>query len=659
MKAYLISALLFLIVLVPTGIQAQYVTKKNANEKAVRLFDRGMKYVFNKLDDKALNDFKKVIQIEPNFIDAHIQIAAIYYSKKDYKTAEEKFEKVIAIDGDYEPKVYYTAARSESEQGKTKEAIAHFEEFLSKKSTYEKLNKKALAFLKQEKFKATAMSKPVPFDPKPVGAGINTNHLEYLPSITADGETMVFTRRLLPPSGNINLGNEDFFISHYKDGAWTKAKALESINSPNTNEGAQSLSADGKLLIFTICDKRGGHGSCDLYFSQEKRGVWSAPKNLGIGVNSGAWESQPSISADKKSLYYASKRRAGQGGTDIWVSHRNKKGEFEKPINLGDKINTPGEEQSPFIHPDGKTLYFMSDGHPGFGKKDIYYSRMQEDGTWGEAINLGYPINTEHHEGSLVVSTDGKTAYFASDRFQEEQSNGKIDIYSFELYEEARPQAVSYLKAKVIDAVTKKEIKAVVDLTNLTFQKRYYYANTDDKGNFLVALPAGNLYGLNVSKDGYLFYSESFALEDVNSFSEPFNMTIELQAITKEKEVVNTTKEELPKTKPIILKNVFFESGSADLKSESTVELNKLYKLLNDNPSINIQINGHTDNVGAETDNQTLSELRSMAVHDFLIEKGIVASRLRFAGYGESKPIDSNDHEAGRQNNRRTEFIIF
>lgn len=646
-----------------TAVNAQIVTKKNADDKAVRLFDRGMKYVFNKLDDKALADFNKVIDIEPTFIDAHIQLGSIHYSRKNWAKAEKKFEEVIELSSDYEPKVYYTAAMAELEQGKSEEAINHLEQYLSKNASYTKLNAKAEKFLSQFKFKAKAMANPVPFDPKPLGSGVNGPDLEYLPSLTADGETMVFTRRILPPSGNVNLGNEDFFISHLKDGVWTEGRALETINSPNTNEGAQSLSADGKLLIFTICDKRGGRGSCDLYFSQLRKGIWSAPRNLGVGVNTRAWESQPSISADKKALYFSSTRGGGQGAADIWVSYRNNKGEFEDPINLSDKINTSGDEQSPFIHPDGKTLYFMSNGHPGMGSKDLYYARILDDGTWGEPINLGYPINTEGNEGSLVVSTDGKTAYFASDRYQENGNNNKIDIYSFELYEEARPQPVSYLKAIVIDAVTKKEIKALVDLSNLNSSKRYYYARTDEKGSFLVALPTGSTYGLNVSKDGYLFHSENFALEDVSSINEPFKMTIELQPIPDEALVSDSnteTKTEVPpKMKPIILKNVFFESASAELKSESTLELNRLKKLMEENPNIKIQINGHTDAVGSDADNQTLSELRAMAVHDFLIDAGISAERLRFIGYGESKPIDSNDTDEGRQNNRRTEFLIF
>ena len=641
------------------NVNAQVVDKKNASEKAVRLFDRGMKYVFNGIDDKAIDDFEKVIQLEPNFAQAHIQLAAIYYERKKYEKAEQNFKNALAISETYEPKVLYTLALTELKLNKKSEAIQHLEKFVSmdSHSKYDDLKKRAGTHLETIKFREKAMANPVPFDPKNLGEGINTTDLEYLPSLTADAETMVFTRRIIPPNGNINRGNEDFYVSHFKDGKWTKGRALETINDPATNEGAQSLSADGKLLVFTICDRRDSYGGCDLYYSQNKKGIWSAPKNLGNKVNSRSWETQPSISADKKSIYFASKRDGSKGGSDIWVTSRKSGGTFEAPINLGDQINTSGDEQSPFIHPDGQTLYFMSSGHPGLGKTDLFYSRLQEDGTWGKPKNLGYPINTESHEGALVVSTDGKYAYFASDRFKETGSDdNKIDIYSFELYPEARPNPVTYLKANVIDAVTGKALKATVELNSLKDNKRLHFANTDSEGTFLVCLPSGNQYGLNVSKEGYLFHSENFALEKKEN-TDPYLMTIPLQPIVPEKETASTPTVEPVKSKPIILRNVFFETGSAELLPTSTNELNKLIKLLEDNPNLNIQISGHTDNVGSDADNQSLSENRARAVYQYLIDGTIAASRLKYKGYGENQPIDSNETEDGRKNNRRTEFI--
>ena len=657
-KNIIYLAFAFLSFCLPQKVNAQVINKKNAPDKVVRLFDRGMKYVFNGVDNKALADFEKVIQLEPNFIEAYIQIAAIQYERKKYEQAEKKFEQALAISETYEPKVLYTLALTELKLNKKTEAVEHLEKFIATDSKYDKLRKKASTHVETIKFRSEAMLKPVPFDPINLGEGINTTNLEYLPSLTADGQTMVYTRRLLPPSGNVNRGNEDFYISHYKDGKWTKGRALETINRPETNEGAQSLSADGKLLVFTICDRRDSYGGCDLYYSQNKKGIWSAPKNLGNKVNSRAWETQPSIAANKKSIYFASKREGSKGGSDIWVTHRKSGGTFEAPINLGDQINTAGDEQSPFIHPDGETLYFMSSGHPGIGKTDLFYARLQEDGSWGKPTNLGYPINTEAHEGALVVSTDGKYAFFASDRFQDSESkDSKIDIYSFELYPEARPNPVTYLKANVIDAVTGEAIKATVELSSLIEKEQLHFANTDSDGNFLVCLPAGKRYALNVSKEGYLFYSENFALEKKET-TDPYLMTIALQPIVEQKEATVSSPTVKPiERKPIILRNVFFETASAELLPESTTELNKLILLLTTNPNLNIQINGHTDNVGSDQDNQILSQNRAKAVYQFLIDGKIEASRLKFKGYGESQPIDTNETDLGRKKNRRTEFI--
>jgi len=648
----------FLSICLSQNVTAQVVNKKNASEKVVRLFDRGMKYVFNGVDNKALDDFEKVIQLEPNFIEAYIQIAAIQYERKDYEQAEKKFEQALAISDTYEPKVLYTLALTELKLNKKKESVEHLEKFIEVDSKYDKLKTKASTLVETINFRSEALLNPVPFDPINLGAGINTTDLEYLPSLTADGQTMVYTRRILPPSGNVNRGNEDFYISHFKDGKWTEGRALETINRPETNEGAQSLSADGKLLVFTICDRRDSYGGCDLYYSQNKKGIWSAPKNLGNKVNSRAWETQPSIAANKKSIYFASKRDGSKGGSDIWVTHRESGGTFDTPINLGDQINTPGDEQSPFIHPDGETLYFMSNGHPGIGKTDLFYARLQEDGTWGRPTNLGYPINSEGHEGALVVSTDGKNAFFASDRFHDSRSkDGKIDIYSFELYPAARPNPVTYLKANVIDAITGEPLKATVELSTLIEKEQLHFANTDSEGNFLVCLPAGKRYALNVSKEGYLFHSENFALEKKEN-TDPYLMTIPLQPIVAQKEpTTSSPMVESVESKPIILRNVFFETASAALLPESTNELNKLIALLNSNPNLNIQISGHTDNVGSVQDNQRLSENRAKAVYQFLIDGKIDASRLKFKGYGESQPIDSNETDLGKKNNRRTEFI--
>jgi len=629
------------------------VTRKSGDTKAHRLFDRGIKYSRDRQAEKALEDFQKVVKLEPNFIDAHIQIGAFYYERKIYSKAEKSFSKAIELDNTYEPKLFYTLGVSQLEQKKFSDGVQSLETFLDvgTKEKYTNLRKKAIAHISTARFKAENNNRNVPFDPKPLGDGINTNQLEYLPSLTADEETMVITR---------NDGfQEDFYVSEKVDGKWTRAFNLKSINNPNTNEGAQSISQDGKLLFYTVCDGKDDFGSCDLYFAEVVNGSWTKAKNMGANINGAGWDTQPSISADKKTLYYTSKRKGAIGGSDIWMSTRTADGSWAKPVNLGDKINTSGNEASPFIHPDNNTLYFMSNGHPGFGKDDIFYSRRQGDGSWGTPKNMGYPINTENHEGSLVVSANGKTAYFATDRLNKGVNSNRIDIYSFELYEEARPQPVTYVKAKVIDAKTKKTLSANLDITDLQGSESYYTEKIDDQGIFLIPLPAGKQYALNIQKKGYLIHSENFALENVKTAIDPFLMIIELHKIPPVPPKPASEAEVETISEPIVLKNVFFETGSAELKDISIIELNKLFDFLIEDKTLRIQLNGHTDNVGTDNDNMTLSDARANSVRDYLIEKGINKDRLRAKGFGETVPVTTNDTEDGRKQNRRTEFQLF
>ena len=648
-----VKTLVFLaicLILSSCNVRAQnVVTKKSGDSKAHRLYKRGVQYQMARNSSKAIEDFEKVIKLEPKFIDAHIQIGAFYYERKDYSKAEASFKKAIDLDPSYEPKLYYTKAISIMEQGRYTEAIQAFEEFLSKESKYEKLNSKAEKHIASSKFKAANNNKHVPFDPKPLGAGVNTTMHEYLPSITADEESLIITR---------NDGRqEDFYVSEKVDGVWTEAFPLTSINHPQTNEGAQSISQDGKLLFYTVCEGRNDYGGCDLYFAEVVNGRWTKAKNMGSTINGPDWDTQPSISADKKNLYYTSKRKGGEGGSDIWMSTRATDGSWGNPVNLGSTINTAGDDASPFIHPDNQTLYFMSKGHPGFGLDDIFYSRRQEDGSWGEPINIGYPINTANQEGSFIVSADGKTAYFATDRLNKDKNNNRNDIYSFELYEEARPQPVTYVKAKIIDAKTKKPLGANLDITDLNGQKSYYHEVVDEQGIFLVPLPIGKQYALNVNKEGYLFHSENFALEKSSTSTDPFLMIIPLQKIPPKIAPSSVVKEEVISA-PVVLKNVFFETASADLKSISKIELDRLYDLLNEQTELRIQLNGHTDNVGNDEDNMALSEARAKAVFNYLVSKGISSNRMRSKGFGETKPVASNDTEDGKRENRRTEFQL-
>jgi len=659
----IIGLFLFLQCSVAQGVKSNgdYVTRKTMSGKAKKYYEKGMEY--NKKGDnkKAINEFSKALKNSPNFIDAQIQWAAMHYDMDNFEQAEIGFEKAVAINPTYKKKVLYVLGIAEMKLEKYKESIEHFEQFLKSGSKNETLLLKAKKHIATCNFSFTSKGRPVPYNPKNLGDKINTTNSAYLPSVTADESVLVYTERV--------RGQEDFYISYKKDSVWQVGIPMDDINT-DLNEGAQSISADGKFLVFTACDRRDGYGSCDLYFSENKKGKWSKPANMGNMINTRSWESQPSISADGKALYFSSNRSGGYGAKDIFVSYCDEAGVWGKPQSLGEVINTKGYDQSPFIHHDGQTLYFMSDGHPGMGGHDLFFSRKEKDGSWGKPTNLGYPINTEAEESTLVISLDGKTAFFARDKNKTENTatddiarKADLDLYSFELYEEARPQPVTYVKANVTDAETRKKLsEAKVEFIDLSNNKVHAFSKTDADGEFLVCLPLGKDYALSVSKELYVFHSENFALAETNSKDEPFILEIGLQPIPKvavsEGPTTTGTSEPFKEGKPIVLRNVFFETGSASLKDASISELNRLKNLLETNPGFPIRINGHTDNVGSVEDNLVLSNDRAKAVYDYLIANGINSNRLSFKGFGETLPIASNEDPEGRQKNRRTEFVI-
>ena len=478
-----------------------------------------------------------------------------------------------------------------------------------------------------------AMAHPVAFKPVNLGPEINTADDEYLPTATADESTLIFTRKI--------NNNEDFYKSVNRDGKWQTATYLsDQINTPQYNEGAQSISQDGKYLFFTGCNRPDGLGRCDIYVSQKKGNDWSKPFDLSPPVNSPAWESQPSISADGRTLYFASNRKGGYGGYDLWKSTLTSKG-WGEPENLGPNINTAYDEQSPFIHADDSTLYFSSNGWPGLGGKDLFVSRLSKDGVWQKPENMGYPINSSGDENGLSVTANGTYAFFSSDNLN---GFGGFDIYSFELPKSLRPLMVTYVKGTVVDSKSKQPLEVSVEITDLEKNKMVYEGYSDpSQGDFLATLTPGKNYGLNISRSGYLFYSQNFSLTG-HEVKTPFDITVLLQQIELGSKAV--------------LNNIFFDTNKFNLKPESVSELQKLVEFLNLNPAVHIEISGHTDNVGNDQINQKLSEDRAKAVYIYLISNKINPARLVYKGYGKTQPIAPNTTEDGRKKNRRTEFKI-
>jgi hypothetical protein len=612
------------------------------SSKALKFYNEGVTS-FDYLDyTKAEISFREAISIDRKFYEAYLMLGDLLANLKRYKEASSNYSIAVKIDSLYFKPLFYNLANAEMMSENYFKALIHFNVYLAQAGMSEKNKTIARKNVKNCEFAITAMKNPVPFDPISVGSGINTTDDEYWPSITADGQTLMFTRqsRLVDRNGTFGVSQEDFYISYFSDNKWQKAFNAGAPLNTRQNEGAQTLSSNGNYMFFTACDRPIGLGSCDIYFSALSGGKWSEPSNLKWPVNTTFWESQPSISADGKTLFFSSNRPGGSGGKDIWFSKENIRNQWSDPVNMGKTINTDGDEMSPFIHFDGKTLYFASDGRQGMGGFDIFMSRMNDDSTWSEPQNLGYPINTINDEMGLIIESGGQKAYFSTIR---DKANGK-DIFYFNLYESVRPSPVSYLKGKVYDRATGKLLKADYELINLSTGKVTINSSTDESGNFLVCLPSGYNYGINVSKTGYLFYSENFTLEGQHTVVEPFIKKINLNPIGVGEKM--------------LLSNVFYEVDSWQLKKESIAELNNLAILLSDNKDLVIEIGGYTDSTGSDEYNLVLSEKRAISVINYLINKGISTSRLIYKGYGNTSPLGDNITVEGRKLNRRTEAKI-
>lgn len=631
---------LALIIFFALSCKAQPRTLHTNSQKAIKMYDDAGTYLDRRQYENAEKVLKAIVSTEPKFIEAYLMLGDVYYYWGKFDESIKANKDAIAID----PKAYPTAimglAALEQELGYFDEAVTHYEQY---KTVDSKLKTKADSAIAVCKIASNLVKHPVPYNPVNV-TGLNSPNNEMSVYLTADEQTAVLTVRR--PADAYTEGGmreeEDLYISTFIDGKWQQAKPLPAPVNSHDNEGSQCISADGQYLFFTGCQRKEGFGRCDVYVAVKSGGVWSDPFNLGEeGVNTAAWESQPSFAADGRTLYFVSTRPGGYGGMDIWKCTLNDKGIFEKPENLGPEINTKKDDFSPYIHPDGKTLYFASKGHAGLGGSDLFISHKGADGKWEKATNLGYPINSIGDEISFYVASCSGTAYISSNKAG---GVGKMDIYSFDLYKEAAPNKVTYIKGKITDKATAKPLGAIAKLTDLTTKQLVASAGADSKtGEYMVCLPSGGNYGLEISKDGYLFYSANFTLP-ASSDCKPYELSAALSPMKSGEAVV--------------LRNVFFDIDKFDLKKESEVELDKLVELLQKNPTINIEISGHTDSDGDDAKNTTLSENRAKAVLDYLVKKGIDGKRLTSKGYGETKPLVKNDTPENKATNRRVEFVV-
>ncbi len=622
-----------------------------SSKKAIKAYQTANELFKERRFDEGLKQLKKAIEIDAKFVEAHYKLGATYMLFQDSESALPCYQKVIdlAPDVDKFKGAYYNVSLAQYQQGKYELAKKNADAFMAHKPTVPKFIEQIGKVQRDCDFAVEAIKNPLDFKPTQLPAPLNAFYLQYFPALTGDQRTIIFTVRKKPATSKSNIAegaDESIYLSQKNDQEqWSVPVSIsENINTPE-NEGTACISADGKTLVFTSCDQRGYRkiiGECDLFICYKQGDQWTEPENLGNNVNTRYWESQASLSADGKTLYFVSKRPNGKGGRDIWVSKKDENNKWLPAENM-QEINTEQDDISPCIHPNGKTLFFASKGYAGMGGFDLYKSE-NVDKKWLVPTNLGYPLNTYEDQVALFISADGKKGYYSLDKYKDGREVSSL-LQVFDVPEIIQPKVkTNFLKGIVYDAKTKQKIDAKIDLFDL--QENIKQASTEsDKqnGSYFIVLNQGSNYALEIHKKGYAFKNMTFDYSEKKQ-TEPLTIDIYLDPIAQ-----GTV---------FRLNNIFFDFNKFDLKNESKIELNELVKFMKENPDVKGEISGHTDNVGNAQNNQTLSLNRAKSVYSYLLEAGIETSRISYKGYGDTKPDVPNTTPENRAKNRRIEFKI-
>ena len=574
-----------------------------------------------------------------------------------FQIAEASWKRLVQRCPSYKPELLFMIGTLAIEGGRPEEAKRYLELWLKREDREYAYDKEAEAMLAEINIKQTFFNSPVPYDPKPA-RNVNTRWDEYLAALTPDGSALYFTRRSQKrnkydgPAGTLRQV-EEFSMARATSpaGGFPKLDVGEALTAPfNTqyNEGGPSITADNSFMVFTVCelDDRTGNQFCDLYYTTFSYGYWNGIRKFPDGINTDEyWESQPSISPNGDVLYFSSNRPGGFGGLDIYRVYRLPNGEWGEVENLGSAVNTSKNEKSPFIHPDSESLYFASDGHPGMGGYDLYKIKaLRGPAGWNKPQNLGYPINTEKDEIGLMVTIDGQQAYFATNKIN--AANG-WDIYYFDLYEGIQPEEVVLVKGqlKTADFVTDDEPKVVLK-NSKTGQETTLTVN-EENGSFtaVVKKEEANDVLLKVEAKKAAFSAAPLRLSP-NLGQEVAKVEVEL------------LHDELATGASYPIPHILFETASDRLDAQSELLIAEFSEFLAATPSLRVEIQGHTDNVGDAGANLDLSQRRARRVAETIKSYGIDAGRISSRGYGETKPVASNETEAGRAQNRRTVFVV-
>ncbi|WP_436516198.1 OmpA family protein [Ekhidna sp. To15] len=597
--------------------------------------------------ETAIEKFQEAVKINPQYADAWYYLGKTYDFLNKYEETIIAYRNLEQVDSEYNIGIYYDIAKSYIELDNLRSARIYIKRYLEKAPKTPKSAK--LIHLAMNRLNYVDISAelraeaPNTSEPTPI-ASLNSVSGDYMPQVNPTGTKLYFTSVRKggfdykdEKSAELDFG-EDIYYSSLVNDQWSAPELLPKPINSMSNDFGSAFTGDGQSMVFVRCDENGAIGSCDLYITQLSGNTWSVPVNMGNVVNTKDWESQPTINADGNRIIFTSLRPGGYGASDLYMIEKNHLGLWGTPQNLGSIVNTPLSENSPFLAADGKTLYFSSTGHPGMGGADIFYT-IFENGKWSTPKNLGKPINSRGNDTNFSISAAGN-AYMASSRMDE----NNYDIFKVVLPDELKPKPTIIVQGVVSNSENSQPLSALVLIEDLNSGELIATNKSNEEtGEYLVVLPAGRDYSVSANARGFFFYSQSFELPKDAAYAEIAN-DIPLEPIKKGTKVV--------------LNNIFFEVGKAELKPISYVELNKAVTLMKENKTMVIEVGGHTDSQGADANNLSLSQRRAQSVVEYMVLAGIERERLVAKGYGETVPIADNNTNEGRAKNRRTEFVI-
>tara|TARA_B100000401_G_C52801724_1_gene718925 strand:- start:78 stop:2006 length:1929 start_codon:yes stop_codon:yes gene_type:complete len=619
--------------------------KQKISSTCVKSYKKALVATKNNQYAKAFLNLENALSENKNYVDALFLYGQLKMEKGFYITAQEFFEKVIKICPLYSIEIYWLIASMAFEDGNYEKAIAYYDSYLRFINLPE--DKKSLARIKIEEadFLINLYSNLVPFNPTPV-LDISTKNDEYLAILSPDNEIAFFTRRLLKKEVGMLRAEtvEDFMFSYLKGSKYSYGKKMPKPFNFYNNEGGASLTIDNNELFLTICQPTSTVKNCDIFYTYLKQSdsTWAPLERLDYPINSpDTWESQPSISSDGKTLFFSSIRPGGKGMADIYSVTRNNDGSWGNLKSM--PFNTEKDEKSPFLHPDNQTLYFSSDGYLGVGGLDIFYVKKDTNGVFSKNItNIGYPINSQSNDLGFFVSTNGKTAYFSSDKLD---GVGGYDLYRFPLYKEARPERVLFLKGDILDESGEPVVDASIEIKSIKNNKSKNFNVDSQNGRYVAMMTLEKDEDVIVTvKDSLHAFNSLYVSSSDNSFESPKHVDFNMKMMR------------IGDSFPI--NNIYFPTDSFNLNDQSKTILFSFSEFLKIHSSIKIAIHGHTDSFGDSNDNLLLSQKRAQSVHDYLIKIGVSGKKISCEGFGETKPIESNENEIGRSKNRRTEFYI-